>query len=554
MPEQPGETRSTTCEIANTSVRDASPSVVCAADIKFILILTLAIGFLSSIPYIVGHLAKFPGSAFTDVLEYEMDANNYLAYARQAASGAWLFHNPMTGEPHGDVFFNLEWLAIGKIALFFHLPLGIATNVLRLAFIPVLIFGVYWLLSFAIENTLLRRIALVAVMTGGGFGWLVLLRVPQILHLPINSWYFFDLRGGLFPFFWTSKISHFLIAESFVLLGLCFFLRGEQNLRVSSYAVAGLFYLLTGACRPYDMLYLCGATGLYACVTFWKSPARITMFFFRIIPVLLCAPLFGYYLWIFKVHPVFRWWSLPGRLAPAPWALACSYGLSFFLFCFAARRLRSSRLRPVGTLMVCSLATSVVIVYSHGLISYPMQYATDIIIPLSMLGFTGLEKKFVGWSPGSRRTRLAVVAILAVNSLTSLGLTAQAARFALKGNYRIDQGLLDAYSWIDHHSQSNDLVLADLENSNRMPRYIHNRMFCGYYNTVKFDEKKMAVDRFLAPDTPNPFREQLLRQHAIRYVLLNKDEARLLTGIGNTPFLNEVFANGSAVVYTFTTP
>ena len=66
---------------------------------------------------------------------------------------------------------------------------------------------------------------------------------------------------------------------------------------------------------------------------------------------------------------------------------------------------------------------------------------------------------------------------------------------------------------------------------------------------MRFKEKEKAVDLFLRPNTPNTFREDLLQQNAIRYVLLSREEARQLTMLGNAPFLKEVFANDDAVIY-----
>ncbi len=236
---------------------------------------------MSSIPYVVGRIASFPGSVFTDILAYEADANNYLAYAHQSAAGAWLFHNPMTGEPHAAVFFNFEWLLMGKLAAVFHLSPGSAMNVLRLLFAVIMCFAVYWLSAYCLHNIFLRRAALVAVMTGGGFGWLLLSHLLYVLRVPVDQSYFYDLRAGLFPYFWTLMLPHFLVAGALATLGLCLYLRAERNRRASDYIGAGLFYLLTGSCRPYDMAYLAGATGLYLSLLVWRSKKLSWTFILR---------------------------------------------------------------------------------------------------------------------------------------------------------------------------------------------------------------------------------------------------------------------------------
>jgi hypothetical protein len=522
---------------------------VATFEYKFILLFALGLCGVSSIPYMVGRVAPFPGSVFTDILAYEADANNYLAYAHQAAAGAWLFHNPMTGEPHTAVFFNFEWLLMGKVAAVFHLSPGSAMNVLRLLFAVIMCFAVYWLSAYCLHNIFLRRAALVAVMTGGGFGWLLLSHLLNVLRVPVDQSYFYDLRAGLFPYFWTLMLPHFLVAGAFATLGLCLYLRAERNRRVSNYIGAGLLYLLTGSCRPYDMAYLAGATGLYLGISFVRSKKLSWAFILRATPILMCVPLLGYYYWIFRIHPVFRWWSNAGRVPPAPWALTFSFGLSFFILLLALWHLRAQRLGDAGTLMVSCLVTTAALIYSYRFLHFSFQFATDILVPLVMVVFLGLERPLTQWIQKGRWARVSIMILLAVNGLTSVALTAQTARLAWRGSYRIDQRLVEAYTWLDNHSQPDELVLADFDNSNRIPQYGHNRVFCGYSNTVRFAEKTEAVDLFFVPGTSNVVREGLLRQNAIRYVLLNQEEARQLTVLRNAPFVNQVFANDAAVIY-----
>ena len=516
-------------------------------EFKFILLLALLLCAVSSIPYIVGHFAPYPGSVFTGVLAFEDDANNYLAYAHQAAARAWLFHNPMTGEVHGNVFFNLEWLLIGKLAAVLHISVGSAMNGMRVLFIPIMYCAVYWLATFLIRDLVWRRAALVAAVLGGGFGWFLL--ALNLLHIPAEQSYFYDLKTGLFPYFWTLKAPHHLIAGTFATLSLCMYLRAERRPRVGSYAAAGLLFLLTGACRPYDMVYLLAATGVYWVVSSWRSGKLDRQALLRLVPSGMCLPLLGYYYWIFRIHPVFRWWTLPGQAPPAPWVLAFSFGLAFPFLLLSVWKLRGERLRQADVFMICCVITACALVYSHRLLPFTFQYATDILVPLVMVVFLGLEKPFVQWNAHSRWACIALVALLVVNSLTAVALTAQTARLAWRGNSRLDRGLAESYTWLNRHSRADEVVLADIANSNRIPQYTHNRVYCGYVSAVRYEEKVKAVDQFLAPGTSEEFRVNLLQQNSVRYVLLTQEEAGQLPMLREIQFLHPVFANHAAVIY-----
>src|SRR5262249_8682905 len=92
-----------------------------------------ALALLTSIPYILCEVLSFPGSRFNPALHFDADFNAYFPFMRQSAAGQWLFYNPFTSERHAPVFFNLEWLALGKLAAFLDLSLEGALHVQRVS-------------------------------------------------------------------------------------------------------------------------------------------------------------------------------------------------------------------------------------------------------------------------------------------------------------------------------------------------------------------------------------------------------------------------------------
>lgn len=517
------------------------------SETKFLAFFTALFCVVTTLPYLVGHLVSFPGTVFTDVLDHSLDTNNYLAYVHQASSGSWLFRNPMTLEPHRAVFFNLEWLVIGKVAWIFHLQPAMAADVCRLLWVVLMCSAVYWLSSFMFHRVFVRRIALVASLAGGGFGWIT---AVHLIHIRIDSSYFLDLtNANLFPFYWTLRVPHFLAAESFAVLGLGFFLRAEISARPRHYFACGLCYAAAGTCRPYDMLFLMAATALFLAASYFDRcrPAAATAL--RALPVLMCVPILGYYYWLFKMHPVFRWWSLPGNPAPAAWLMALGFGMTFILLPFSAWRLRHEGLSPSARLMLCCFVTAIILMYTHRWFHFSFQFATNIFIPMTMLVLAGLERSLADWGKSGWRTA-GVVSILLVNSFTSIALTGQAILLASRGDYRIDAHLVEAYSWLDVHSGPRDALLADFGNSNAMAQYVHSSVFCGYPSAVHALDKMQALREFFAPDGSNDFRERLIRGNEIQFVFLTEPESQELGDLVKAPFLNEVFRNNAAVIFS----
>jgi hypothetical protein len=535
-----------------TAITNSRTGQVRTSERSFVVLFAFSLCIMSSIPFGLGRRLSFPESQFTGIWGFESDTNNYLAYAHQAASGSWLFHNPMTSEPHRNVFFNSEWLAMGKIAALLGISVADAMYLQDLFSILLMCIAVYWLSAYLLASIFMRRLTLAAVMIGGGFGWLASL---HLLHIPINSSYFFDLTTGLFPFFWALRVPHFLVAQTFVVLGLAFVMRARQSARIRDYLFAGLCYLIAGSCRPYDMLYLMSGTSLYLGISALRNKELRRVALLRaIIPILMCIPLLAYYFLVFKLHPVFRWWSLPGHKLPAPLVLATSFGMAPVFLVFALWRFRGQRISEAGTLMISCLFAATILVYSYPIFHFSFQFATDIAVPLIMLGMMGLEDPIAEWRRKSRWANLCIMVLLLMNSLTAVALTGQAVRLVMRGDFRTDTRMLEAFDWLNKHSQSGEVVLADFLTSNRMPQYTHNTAFCGYSNTVKFSEKQRMVDLFLDPATSNEVRRDITQQNGIHYVLLTADEDhQLLETVREAPFLQEVFRNGAAVVYTVTT-
>jgi hypothetical protein len=518
------------------------------SDVRFVAAFALLLCLLTSIPYWVARRTMIPGQVFTGVLVQSFDSNNYLAYSRQAADGQWLFRNPMTPEPHRPVFFNLEWLLIGKVAELLHVSLTAATDLVRLISIIGMCFAVFWIAACVLQTTLACRIALIAVMAGGGFGWIV---AVHLLGVRLDSSYFLDLtNANLFPFYWALKLPHFLISETFIFLGLALFLSAERSTRLIKYVVAALCYMAAGTCRPYDMLFAMAATALYLAWSVWVHPERRSRILVRSIPITGCLPLLLYFLWIFKLHPVFRWWTIAGNPASPPWILAWSYGPSFLLLLVAAWKCRRARLTDAGMFMVCCFCTAVVLAHLHSIFHFAFQFATNILLPMIMIVLLALENSITQWKNRVGWTAVpAIVGLLLVNSLTSLSLTAQAVVLARRGEFHTDARTIAAYSWLDEHSRKNDVVFADFPLSNEIPQYTRDVVFCGYGNAVNFPEKTREVKRFLDANTPNEFREKLIRQNGVDFVFLTTSERQSVPTIAQASFLREVFSNPSITIY-----
>jgi hypothetical protein len=197
---------------------------------------------------------------------------------------------------------------------------------------------------------------------------------------------------------------------------------------------------------------------------------------------------------------------------------------------------------------ICALSAAIVLTYSHHFFHFAFQFATNILVWACILILIRIEGSALRlWRESWGKVLIACV--LALNAFTSIALTAQAVLLARTGAFQIDASLLNAYAWLDKHSQRRELVMADYENSNQIPQYTHNTVFCGYDNAVRFEEKSKEVEQFFTAATPDNFRKELLRQNAIRFIVVNNNEEPRLRGLQDVGLVHEVFRNQSTAIY-----
>jgi hypothetical protein len=179
-------------------------------------------------------------------------------------------------------------------------------------------------------------------------------------------------------------------------------------------------------------------------------------------------------------------------------------------------------------------------------------------IPIALVATASLEGLVLSWLKRTPRTALLLAGFLLVNSLTSTALFAQAVWEVAQGEHRTDVGLLEAYEWLDRHTQPREVVLASAENSQLIARYTHDAVVCGnVFLTVEVQQKADEVYRFFQPVTPAEFRRDLLRRYRVGYLFWGKVEKasggrpgeRGGFDPGAAPFLRKVFANSSAAIY-----
>jgi hypothetical protein len=515
--------------------------------VRFLVVAVAALTLLTAIPYVAGYRLDDDSSEFLDTLVFEQDFNSYAAFVRQSAAGAWLFHNPFTPEPHRPIFLNVEFLVTGKAAALLGLEAGLALQVQRAIAGAVFALGLWALCARAIATPAARRVALLAVLTGGGLGWMKVLPLvgPHVARLrPV------DLYAGVHPFFWLLLHPHFLIAETLVVFALWAMLEGERTGRPAWPGGAGLLAAIAGLVRPYDMLFVQAVAVLFAAVTAMhqrklEGPAAAR----RLLPALVPLPVLAYCVWLFRFDPVFQWWGRQGVNGPPPApAVLTGLGLLTPLLVVALVAGRRRAWTPGEILMACAAAASLLLTYSYPWLRFSFQFVTTLVVPGLLLAVARLRDGAVG---SARRGRPLVALLLAVNALTSVTLWATHLGEARAGAHRIARSDLGVFSWLGAHSHPREVVLAGPRTANRIPRYNYDAVVAGYeFSTVRYVEKLEEVRRFYDVSTEEAYRQPLLAELRVRYVIHGPEERRLgAYNPARSEFLAAVFREGPTTVY-----
>ncbi|RJO64393.1 MAG: hypothetical protein C4523_18585 [Myxococcales bacterium] len=234
--------------------------------------------------------------------------DSYAMWAGQSARGAWLFANQydIAGPP--AVYFNTLWLATGKLMALFGFGFGGALQILRL-FGTFALGLAFWRLSGRFElRPPVRLLATAVFLFSGGLGWLSRLW-PLAAPPP-------DLYTELFPFAQTAFIPHAALAQAAALLALDSLLDAERRETMRPAWMAGLWLLLLGTFRVYDLATACLVAALFLGARLVALPDRRRRLLRAFAVLAPPAPALLYAHWLTTAAPGFAVWSLANRYPP----------------------------------------------------------------------------------------------------------------------------------------------------------------------------------------------------------------------------------------------
>jgi len=460
----------------------------------------LAVAFLAALtelPYANGRRSARPGRHYDGLIAHSDDIHAYLSFARQSAEGRFLFENRYAPAPHRPVFFNLEWLLVGKAMRWLGDP-AILTG-WRITGVALLVFG-FWTLSGLLPRYEARLIALALFCLGGGFGWVV--EIARALA-PVGpapdalAFLQMDLGGyGLHPFVQMLQNPHFAVPHGLALFALAFLALGERTGRTSAYAVAGLMALMAGLSRPYELLaFTLVVPSLHLASRPLLDPRRLAQ---RALVLLILLPAWLPVL-VIGHEPSYRPLADQGVM-PVVSLPAHLAGLGVSLVLVAVRVVRERRLplsTPEDRLLLLWSAAIFLLVHANrftSALAFSPQLMVTSLGPLVLLAVPVMAGE--DRPPRARRPWLPA-AILALAVPSSAIVLSKRFREAAEPYFLFSEGERQAWEWLAARTRPSDLILATAESGNRLPRRVSAHVLAGHWTlTPDYGRRKAEAESF----------------------------------------------------------
>ncbi len=531
--------------------------------------ITLALALFLQLPYVLGYALVQPGTEYTGLL-INVEDGSYLSAIGQGINGAWLYRIPFTTEEHAPAFIQVFYLALGHAARTLNLSAVAMWHLARIVAAIILFVVLYDFIARWLDSPRQRRVAYALAIFGAGYdfwrfpfdGASGAEALPIELHMPEAHIFYSALT---YP--------HFALGIALVLVTFALLLRGlNDESRSIVYALgAGLGNLLIGIVYPFLMYLMVAVTGTYVFFLMWH---RRKMLWRALIPLGVAfgipAPLFAYYQKVLMTNPVIQLWNVQATtLSPHPLHFVLAYAP---LLVFAALTIRplmradASRQRVFAFLWIWVIIVALLL---YAPITQQRRFVEGVQVPLAILAALGLcevalprlarTRVFIALSQRPKYSvagleRLLIIAIIALASVASAYVwVSSVVLLGFVQPYPLFRPTaeLQAMDWLRANTSPNDAMLSSYWTGSFIPARAGNTVFVGQrYETIRFDEKRAAAEKFFDAATDDAWRVALLREYRIAYVFWGKAERDLgAFEPERASYLQRVLANEVVQIY-----
>jgi hypothetical protein len=505
----------------------------------------------TTVPYLLNAWTTPAGYHYTWISPpYPGDSFGYMAWAQQAAHGAWLFKIKYTALPHDAFLFHPFFLVCGWISALFSCEIGIVF-VFAKALGSVLLLAIFFRYEDYLRLNPTQSIA-AAILLGisSGFGGIMAVCgwtnspsiYPADLWMPEVSTFWSLLGNPLFP--WSLSL---------MLLSIYWFDRGTAEKRYSDLWFSGLAAGVMTLIHPYAAPLLFTMAAFIAVVRRKSGALGYLVRYFA-----AAAPFAIYVVVASRSNALVAKHSIIGEMKSPPLVgYLLGFGLPLLFFLIGSALTRGKLVKRFWQLVVW-LLLSILLAY------LPFWFQRKLVfgahIALSLLVAVAFDFVLSKWSTARTRRAVTIAAaavFLPLLSATPIYLLAnqyQQVKANVGGAYFVNNEVIDGLKVLQQRSRPEDVVFATFATSRLIPAVSGNTVLWGHWAmSVDYPERQTWVANIFNAQSDDNLAQQFWRND-IQFVFADGEFKQWFE---NHPFMagiilknaGKIFENSSVVIY-----
>ena len=457
------------------------------------------------------------------------------------------------------MFFNLFWLAVGRMSALLALGIPEVTQLVRLLSGSLYLAAIYWFTGLFAWRAAYRWTGFLVISLGGGLGW-ILVVIKQFtgnLLLPLDLYV-----NEPNTFFTVMAFPHQAMATGLLVLIMGLSAIAFRDLSFRAAIVAGALGLLLGLQHGYDLLVVYGVTGVTALVLLRLGTRGPRIVLLTAIICVPSAPVAMYLYWLTSQSPIWQGvlaqYGNAGVFTPAPAHLLVLMGIPLVLVLSARGGTPARPLQHPPEILLRSW-----LVIGFFLLYIPTDFQIKMLagwqVPVGILATRAVFDQVVPSFPGILKLvpvrREVAVGILLVLMVLPVNVYLYTWRFVDLGRHDYPYYLLDdevaALRWLERNAQPSDVVLSSLTIGQYVPSISGNRAFLAHWaQTLNFYQRQDDVVRFYDGRSSDDVRLSVMSRYGVRYVFQSEPERALGSySPEQSPFLTAAFSSSTTSVF-----
>ena len=547
---------------------------------RWVLVFAIALMLITTMPYILGYVKAGEDWQFTGFVIGVEDGNSYIAKMLSGASGNWLFYSPYTAFPQHGVIAFLPYILLGKLSSppGQHEQLVVLFHLFRIFAGIFAIISTYDFLTIYLVKVKLRRLSLLLICLGGGFGWFLMLIGQTNLFgtLPLE---FYSPES--FGFLALFGLPHLLLARALLLWGFRYYLIGDdlvldikigkkdqgKRQRISSGAITGMLFFFAGLAQPLTVVIGWGLIFAHYGVGYiWLLRDRTKKGFtvikesgdylYRVfLAIGVSSPILIYTVLAFSIDPFLVEWTAQNIiLSPHPIHYLLAYGL---LIPFAVGGAYYVLIDDAWRGWFPVVWVLLVPILAYAPFNLQRRLPEGVWVAMIVLAVKAVEGPVNGgltlrWNRLNllyRRFAL-VFGLLVISSLILFAGGLRAAFFAQVPLFR-SAIEVNALNFLNTYTQPGEIIISAYGSGNAIPAWVPVRVVIGHGSeSVKLPTYTPIVNRFFSEKTNRFERLGIIDELNIKYIYWGPQEREL--GDWNPEKANgllEIYNNGEYLIF-----